>query len=146
MGRQIGPLLFELEQWPHIPTFFIFCINGIPVNPATKTVKAHVYLTTNPTAFLTKLKISPITFPSMTRNASAAFPTSPFWKSACLINQFFKVPSPFGELKAVGIHPKTSVTATIILEIVIERAVSIDAILIHCSQNKVRILSAKDAF
>ena len=48
-------------------------------------------------------------------------------------NQFFKFPSSFG-----GKPP--------IVEIVIERAVRIEKMVIPCSRNKVRILSAKDVF
>ena len=42
--------------------------------------------------------------------------------------------------------PKTPVIARTIVEIVIERAVSIENMAIPCSENKVRILSANDAF
>ena len=42
--------------------------------------------------------------------------------------------------------PKTNVMASTIVQIVTELAVSIEKIVMPCSRNKVRILSAKDEF
>ena len=42
--------------------------------------------------------------------------------------------------------PKTPVKASTIVEMVIERAVTIEKIVVPCSRNKVRNLSAKDVF
>ena len=50
------------------------CINHTPISPARKTVKAHVFSVTNPTAFPRKLKIAPTILPMIAGNASAAFP------------------------------------------------------------------------
>ena len=71
--------------------------------------------------------------------SSTSFETS-------LFNHFFKVPSSFGGEAAPPPPPppKASVTASKIVEIVIERAVSTDIIVIPCSRNKVRILCAKN--
>ena len=42
--------------------------------------------------------------------------------------------------------PKTPVKASTIVEMVIERAVTIEKIVVPCSRNKVQNLSAKDVF
>ena len=83
----------------------------------------------------------------MTGNASTAFPASLLSAFASLSNYFFKAPSSFGGEPPVPLPPsKTPVMARAIVEIVIERAVSIEKMIIPCSQNKVRILSANDVF
>ena len=69
-----------------------------------------------------KLKIAPATLPTIAGNALTAFPAS--YLSA--FNHFFKTPSFFdGGLPVSPPHPKTPVIARTIVEIVIERAVSI---------------------
>ena len=74
-------------------------------------------------------------------NASAAFP-------AYLLRKFFQ--STFSgddaEPAMLPSPPKTPVTASAIVEMVIKGAVSIDAITIPCSQNRIQLLSAKDLF
>ena len=125
--------------------FLTFCFNHQPTSPATKTIKAHVCLATNPTAFLRKLRIPPTTLPTMAGNASAAFPASLLSAFANLYNHFFKTPSFFGgEPPASPPLPKTPVMARTIIEIVIEKAVSIENIVMPCSRNKVRIPSVRD--
>ena len=102
---------------------------------------------TNLTAFLKKLKIAPTTLPTIAGNASTIFPASLLSASASLPNHFFKIPSSFGEEPPIPASPpKTPVIASTIVEIVIERAVSIENIVIPCSRKRVRILSAKDVF
>ena len=102
---------------------------------------------TNLTAFLKKLKIAPTTLPTIAGNASTIFPASLLSASASLPNHFFKIPSSFGgEPPIPASPPKTPVIASTIVEIVIERAVSIENIVIPCSRKRVRILSAKDVF
>ena len=116
------------------------------MSPTTKTIKAHICSATNPAAFPRKLKIALTKLPMMAGNASAVFPVSLLSASANLSNHFFKVPSSFdGEPPASPLPPqKTPVTARAIVEIVMDRAVSIAAIVIPCSRNKVQILPAKD--
>ena len=58
----------------------------------------------------------------------------------CLTN-FFKAP-----LLGSPVLPKTPVMARAIVKIVIERAASIEIIVMPCSENKVRILSTNDVF
>ena len=88
-----------------------------------------------------KLKLAPTTLPVMVDNASTAFPASLSSAFASRSNQFIKTPSPFGGEAPVPLPlPKTPVR--IIVEIVMDRAVSI---VIPCSRNKIRILSANDA-
>ena len=66
---------------------------------------------------------------------------------ANLSNQFFKFPSSFGGKPPVPKStPNTPVIARTIVEIVTERAVRIENMVIPCSRNKVRILSANDVF
>ena len=88
----------------------------------------------------------PTTLPTMGGNDSAAFPTSLWGASASLSNHFFKVPLYFdgGPPTAPLPPPKTPAMARTIVEIVIERAVSIENIVIPCSLNRVWILSARD--
>ena len=63
---------------------------------------------------------------------------------ACL-TIFFKTPSSFDGESPVPTPPlKTPLIARIIVEIVIERAVSIENMVIPCSRIKVQILSARD--
>ena len=82
----------------------------------------------------------------MTGNASAAFPASLLIAFATLSNHFFKVPLSFdgGPPGPPLPPPKRPVMARIIVKIVMYRVVSIAAIVIPCSRNKVRNLSAKD--
>ena len=121
------------------------CINHTPITPPTKTIKARVYSATNPTIFPRKLKMPPTTLPTIAGNASVAFPTSLLSASPSLSNHFFKNPSSFaGEPHASPTSPKTPVAASTIVEIVIERAVSIKNMVIPYSRNKVRTLSARD--
>ena len=79
-------------------------------------------------------------------NASAAFSASLLSASASLSNHFFKVLFSFdGGPPATQLPPpKSPVMVRTIVELVIERAVSIENIVIPCSLNRVRILSAKD--
>ena len=115
------------------------------MSPTLKTIKTHVCSGTNPTAFSKKLKKAPTTLPTMAANASADFLTSLLSASANLSNHFFKVPLSFGGIPHVLLPPpKTPVTARTIVEMFIEMTVSIGAIVIPCSSNRVRILSAKD--
>ena len=116
-----------------------FCINHQPASPATKTVRAFVYSATQPTAFPRKIKMAPTTLPTIARNASTAFPVSLLSASANLSKHFYKAPSSFG-----GKPPKTPVMARIIVDTVVEKAVSIDNMVMPCSLNKVRILSVND--
>ena len=77
-------------------------------------------------AFPRKLKIAPTILSTIPGNASTAFPASLLSASAYLSNHFFKVPSSFGEEPhAPPPPPKATVIARTIVEIVIERAVSI---------------------
>ena len=108
--------------------FLTFCINHQPTNPATKTIKAHVCSATNPTVFPRKLKIAPTTLPTIAGNASTAFPASSLSAFASLCNHFFKTPSSFQPSPL-----KTPVIARTIVEIVIERAVSIENMVMPCS-------------
>ena len=70
--------------------------------------------------------------------------------SASLCNNFFKAPSLSfdGETgpPAPLPPPKLPVMARAIVKIVIEKAVSIENMVIPCSRNRVQILSAKDVF
>ena len=82
-----------------------------------------------------------------------AIPQRPFLQvflsaSANISKHFFKTPSSFGEGPPVPLPtpPETPVMARTIVEIVIERAVNIENMVIPCSENKVRILSANDVF
>ena len=116
------------------------------MSPTTKTIKAHVCSATNPTAFPKKLKIAPTTLPTMVGNVSAVFPASLLRASNSLSNHFFKVLLSFdAEPPAPRRPPKTLVMPRIIVEIVMDRAVSIENMVMPCSRNKVQILSAKDA-
>ena len=131
-----------------VSLFLTFCINHQPTSPATKAIKAHVCLATNPTAFPRKLKIAATTLPTIASNGSATFPASLLSPFASLSIHFLKASSSFGgELPAAPPnHPKTPIMAMTIAQIVIERAVSIENIVIPCPRKKVRILSANDVF
>ena len=131
-----GPALFNFLHQP-------------PTNkPATKTIRVHVCTATNPTAFPRKLKIAPTILPKIAGNASAAFPASLLSAFASLSNHFLKTPLSFSGEPLVPLSPlpKTPVMARTIVERVIERAVSIENIVLPCSWNKVRILSTNDVF
>ena len=96
--------------------------------------------------FQEKLKAAPITLPMIPSSASAAFPASLLSASASLSNHFFRVPLPFGgEPPAPPMPPpKTPSMARTIVAMVIERAVTTEAMVLPCSRNKVRIPSARD--
>ena len=68
--------------------------------------------------------------------------------SANLTNHFLKIPSSFGGEPPVPPvpHPKAPVMTSAIVEIVIEKTVSIGNIVMPYSRNKVRILSANELF
>ena len=72
-------------------------------------------------------------------NALAAFPSSLLSTSASLSNYFFRVPLSFDGRPPTPLlpPPKTPVMARIVVAIVIDRAVSIENIVIPCSRNKV---------
>ena len=116
------------------------------MSPTTKTIKAKVCSATNPTAFPRKLKMAPKTLPTIAGNASAAFPAIFLRATASPSNHFFKVPLYFyGGPPAPPLPPpKAHVMARTIVEMVIERAVSIENMVILCFLNRMRILSAKD--
>ena len=126
-----------------LPGLVIPCITHTPISPAIKKIRAHVCSAKNSTALPKKLRMASTTLPTIAGNASAALPVSLLSASASLSNHFFQTPSSFGGESPVS-PPKTSVMARKIVEMVIERAVSIENMVIPCSRNKVRILSAKD--
>ena len=96
---------------------------------------------------LKKLKMAPKALPTIAGNASTAFPAGLFRASASLFNHLFKTPLSFdGEPPAPPPSPKTPVIASTMVQIVIERAVSTEKMVMPCSRNKVRIFSAKDYF
>ena len=66
------------------------------MSPTTKTIRAHVYSATNPTALPSKLKMTPTTLPTMAGNTSTDFPASLLSASANLSNYFFKTLLYFG--------------------------------------------------
>ena len=76
-----------------------------------------------------------------------AFTASLFSAFASLLNHLFKTPSSFGgEPPTPPPHPKTIVMTSTIVEMVIEKVVSIENMVMPCSQNKEWIFSAKDVF
>ena len=78
-------------------------------------------------------------------NVSTAVSKCLLSASASLFNHLFKAPSLFdGEPPPP--HSKIPVISSAIVKIVIKREVSIESIVMPCSRNKVRILSAKDLF
>ena len=98
-----------------------------------------------PVDFPRKLKIASTTLPTIAGNASTAFPASLLSAFANLSNHFFKIPSSFGVEPPVSPSPpETPVIARTIVEIVTERAVNIENMVMPCSLNKVQILSAND--
>ena len=103
----------------------------------TITIRAHICSAKNPTAFPRKLKIAPITLPTIAGNASTAFPASLLSASANLYNYFFKAPSSCGGEAEPLPSPPTPVMARTIVEIVIEMEARIQNMVIPCSQNKV---------
>ena len=110
-------------------------------------MKAHVCSATNPTALPKKLKMATTTLPKTAGNAATPFPAILLSVFANLSNDFFKIPSSFGgKPPAPPPPPKTPVIARSIVEIVIQIAVRTENMVIPCSRNKVRILSAKDVF
>ena len=121
------------------------CISYTPINPATETIKAHGCSATNPTALLRKLKIAPTTLPTTADNASTASLARLLSASANLSNHFFKISLSFGAeaSEPPSPPPKAAVIASTIVKIVMERAVSIDIMVITCSRNKVQIFPPK---
>ena len=82
---------------------------------------------------------------TMAGNASAAFATSLLRASTSLSNHFFNVPLSDREPPAPLLPPpKTPVMSRTIVEIGIDRAVSIKNMVLPCSLNKARILSNRD--
>ena len=78
---------------------------------------------------------------------STAFLANLLSAFASLSNHFFKAPPFFGGEPPVPLPlPKTPVIASTIVEIVIERAVIIEYMVIPYSRKRVRVLSAKDVF
>ena len=123
-----------------------FCINHQAMSPATKTMIAHVFSATNPTALPRKLSMAPTILPTMTVNASIVFPSNIIRASASLSNHFFRVPLPDEEPLVPPLPPpKTPSMARAIVALVMDKAVSIENMVIPCSLNSVRILSPKDA-
>ena len=90
-------------------------------------------------AFPRKLKMAPTMLLMIAGNASAVFPASIF-------KHFFRVPLPFDGVPPVPPlpPPKALVMTRTIVAMVTEKGVNIENIVIPCSRNKVRILSAKD--
>ena len=74
-----------------------------------------------------KPKMAPTTLPTRAGNASTVLPASLLNASASLFNHLFKTPSSFGGDPPPPPPPplRTNVMASTIVEIVIERAVSI---------------------
>ena len=96
-----------------------------------------------------KLKIAPTTLPTIAGNVSTASLASLFSASASLFNNLFKTPSFFdGEPPTTPPTPsqESPVRASTIVEIVIERAVNTENMVMSCSQNKIRILFANEVF
>ena len=113
------------------------CINNAPISPVEKTIRVHVCSATNPTAFPRKLKVAPTTLPTIAGNVSAAFPASLLSASSSLLNHFFKNPLSFGgESPVPQSPPKTPMKESTIVEMVIERAVSIENMVMPCSQKR----------
>ena len=109
--------------------------------------KIHVCSSTNRTAVPKRLKMAPTILPTIASNALTAFPASLLSASASLFNQLIKVPSSFGgKPPTLPPPPKTPVMGSTIAEMVIERAVRTEKIVVPSSQNKVRIFYAKDKF
>ena len=78
--------------------------------------------------------MAPTTLPAIAGNASTAFPASLLSESANTFNPFFKTPSSFdGRPPVPQPLPKAPVIARTIVEIVIERAVSIENMVRPCS-------------
>ena len=87
--------------------------------------------------------MAPTTLPMIPGNTLAASPTSLLRASASLSNYFFRAPLPFDE--GPPPLPPPPVMARTIVAMVIEKAVSIENMVIPCSLSRIRILSAKDA-
>ena len=80
----------------------------------------------------------PTTLLTMAGNVSTAFLASLFSASANLSNHFFKIPSSFdGEPPTPQPPPRAHVMASTIDEMVIQRAGSIENMIMPCSRNKV---------
>ena len=114
----------------------------------TKSIRAHVCLATNLTSLPRKLKIAPTTLCTITENASLALPASLLRTSTGLSNHISKASSYFcgddPEASGTPSPPNTLVIASAIVEVAIEKVVSIVTIVITSSRNKLQILSAKD--
>ena len=99
-------------------------MNRQPTSLATKTIRVHVCSAINLTAFPSKLKIIPTTLPAIPGNASTNFPAGLLIAFASLSNHFYKIPLSFGGEPPVP--PKTPVIARTIVEIVIEKTINIE--------------------
>ena len=125
-------------------TLFNFLYQPPTNKSCKKATRAHVCSATK-TAFPKKLKIAPTTLPTIAGNASTPFPASLLSAFASLSNHFFKSPLSFGgEPHVSPPPPDIPVMASTIVEIVIEKAVSTENIVMPRSRNKVQILSAND--
>ena len=116
---------------------FHFCINYIPINPVTKAIGVNACSATNPTALPRKLKIVLTVFPTIAGNASTAFSGNILIASASFLNHFYNTPSSLGGKAARPLLPPKTPRkiASAIVETVMERAVSIDIIVIPSSRN-----------
>ena len=128
----------DAKAWPAcVSTYFLLfrfasrCFLHQPTSPATKAIRAHVFLTSNPSALPRKLKMVPAIFPTIAGNASSAFPPSFLRASTSLFIHFFKVPSRFVG-KTEPLPPKTPVIANTIIGMVREREISNNIIVKPC--------------
>ena len=134
---------------PAVYLLFTFCVNYTPISSATQTIRARGCSEANPIVLPRNLKIAPTTLPTIADNASTALPASLLRVSTTLFNHFSKAPLSFGGDNAETARyppppPRTPVIASTIVDMVIERAVSIDTIAKPCSQDKVQMCSTKD--
>ena len=90
--------------------------------------------------------MAPTTLSTIAGNASTAYSASLLSASASLPNHFFKIPSTFGGEPPPPLCPKTPIMESTIVEIVIERAVNTEKIVVPCLRNKVQFISVKDVF
>ena len=126
--------------------FLTFCINHQPRSSATKKIKVHVCSATNPTVFPRKLKIALKILPTIAGNASIAFSAILLSASASLSSHFFKAPLSFGGETPVPLPPANACNSKYNCWIVIVMTVNIENMVIPCSRNRVRILSANNEF
>ena len=115
-------------------SFYTFCIDHNPISSAAKTIKPQACSETNPTALPRTLKMDPAELPAIASNTATSFPASLLKASAGLFSYFFRDHSSFGEdeLEVSGRPPppKIPLIASEIVEMVRERAASIDIIVI----------------